>query len=395
MKKNLFDIKYWLSFLVMVMAMPSCIEEYVADVDSTDIDLLVVDGAIVANSVCEFTLSRSIDLNDPSYEARNHMETEATLSVESADGSTVFHGYPTKDPGVYVVPVGELNSDVAYRLRIEVGGEVYVSDAMQPIDAPAIERMSVAQEREDHEVELRISTEANTTGGTQYLSWDYDETWEVNTPYSCAYYYDPQKDDFLRTPQDWSKGWKTGRNHAILIASTSDFVGQRLEGYPLYVISWNSDRIQTLYRVNVTQSAISLAEYEYQSQRKNQSTEMGGLFTPMPSELPSNIHCTTGDSRAIGFVGVRGKVSRYTYYVTKFQVTYQETRRQVILNDSFVDSTEKSQLYAMGYQIVTYESTPAGIKVTWGSPWLRDARAWGATLERPENWPNVLDIAQP
>lgn len=389
MKRNISNIRYLLLFLVLGMTQNSCIEEYVADVKSSDIDLLVVDGAISANTTCEFVLSRSYSLNDPYYDYFGHMENEATIAVVSSDGIERYDGYFDAD-GVYYVPVGSLDPNKEYQLRIVVDGDTYLSDPQKPIDAPGIEGMSVAQERDDHEVELRVTTEENHTGVRQYLSWDYSELWEVRAQFHCNYVYDPDSADYVQLPFERWQGWKYGKNRDIIVASTGDYLGQRMSDYPLYVIQWTDDRVQTLYQVTLRQSAISLAEYEYQTQRKNQNTEMGGLFTPMPSELPSNIHCTTSNKRAIGFVGVRGWVAEYVYYVSRYDVEYNETRRSGFLREGIASQYTPAKLYASGYQICSYMCDPMGhVTVEWGRPWISDVREWGASLERPDNWPEV------
>lgn len=46
----------------MLVLPSSCIDEYEADMASTDLDYLVVAGTICGNSTCTFTLSRSLSL---------------------------------------------------------------------------------------------------------------------------------------------------------------------------------------------------------------------------------------------------------------------------------------------------------------------------------------------
>ena len=68
----------------------------------------------------------------------------------------------------------------------------------------------------------------------------------------------------------------------------------------------------------VHQRAISKAEYEYELARRQAGSEMGGLFTPQPSALPSNIHCLTSKKHVIGFVGCSDNISEYRFFLNEY-----------------------------------------------------------------------------
>ena len=56
---------------------------------------------------------------------------------------------------------------------------------------------------------------------------------------------------------------------------------------------------------------ISRGEYEYYQEKIKLNEEMGGLFIPQPSELPTNITCNNSDKNVVGYVGVSMNVAKY------------------------------------------------------------------------------------
>ena len=64
----------------------------------------------------------------------------------------------------------------------------------------------------------------------------------------------------------------------------------------------------TAYRVQ--QRALSKEGYEYYLNVQQQNEEMGGIFTPQPSEIQGNISCISQpERRTIGYVGVYKNIS--------------------------------------------------------------------------------------
>ena len=51
----------------------------------------------------------------------------------------------------------------------------------------------------------------------------------------------------------------------------------------------NEDRFTVLYSIQVQQRALSKEGYEYYLNVQQQNEEMGGIFTPQPSEIQGNI----------------------------------------------------------------------------------------------------------
>ena len=129
--------------------------------------------------------------------------------------------------------------------------------------------------------------------GVNY-GWDFDEYWEVITPYKADFEFNPLtlQIDSARPPKN--HGWAHSTSREAVMCSTADYVEGRIFRKTLYTMEHTDDRIARLYFTRVKQRSISREEYEYEMFRRKLSNEMGGLFTPMPAELPTNLHCENG-----------------------------------------------------------------------------------------------------
>jgi hypothetical protein len=135
----------------------------------------------------------------------------------------------------------------------------------------------------------------------------------------------------------------------------------------------------------VKQRKISRGEYEYYQEKIKINEEMGGLFIPQPSELPTNIICNNSGKNVVGYVGVSMNVTKYRIFISADDIYYrfpdgycQEFRGWA---DSYMD------LYVMGYAI----AYPLMVGYAWVSGGCTDVRYLGASLEKPSFWPDEMN----
>lgn len=391
---------FW-TLLACSLLMTSCIEDFVPDLEEEDQYLLVVEGSIYSDSLCSFHLGCTEGLNVPYYwdfgfysGGYGHRPSPIDFSnteicVMGSDG-TIFPGSvnPQSVPR-FQVKVGTLKQGVKYWLQVKVNGLTYESDPQEPLFAVPIDSLSFAQEREDLEVDILVSTAASETGKNQYTRWEYDEWWEIYTPWTAFMEYDPITDKIIGVTAMKHHGWANDSSNSYILANSEPFKDNRLQQYRLYSIGHTDNRLQTCYYTRVKEYAISKAEYEYENLRDRQSSDMGGIFTPQPSELPSNIHCLEEDRRAIGFVGVRGSVATCEMYIKKGQVKYYPLRTPYMVSEEQVKEKTWNELYMAGYQVLTYEPLANGkALVQWCPVWCIDCRNsfWKCSLEKPSFW---------
>ena len=372
----------------------SCIDEYEADVADKDSNLLVVEGTICSAELNKFYLSRTQDIKS-FYEPR--MVTGASVSVHGSDGSE----YKTQATGdYYSCWIEQLDPDVEYYLHIEADGEVYESEPQRPLRTEKISSVVGMQNTPDSHIDVLVTPEAPFEADmTNYYSWSYVETWEVHPEYTTYVYFDKdrrQKVDTLGMFPE--RGWKNAINSNILVEASAHYDSQHIQKLKLYDIDNSDERLYYKYSGLVQQRAISKAEYEYERAQRQASSEMGGLFTQLPSVLPTNIHCLTSNKSVIGFIGCSLNTAKYRFFFDPrdFSINriYKKDTR-VWLNDCTLDACVRMVLQGM-YLCEWEDNRMNGggpLNTAWATKYQLDVRQRGAYTEEPDFWSLDEDVS--
>ena len=415
MKRNNFLIfKYYIYFIVAAAAMltlSGCIEEYEADISEKDSNLLVVEGTICSAKWNKFILSRTQPLHGtyepyvsdlyPSYNSYNpQLVVGAAVSVRGSDGSEYLaqEGFDPEyiSPGTYgyyYCWVDTLDPDTEYYLHIEVDGEVYESKPQKPLRTEEIAEVRAVQNTRESDIDVLVTpAEPFEPDKVNYYSWTFDETWEVHPDYTTIIYFDPREmKPVVKRGQFPERGWKDATASAIMVGSSNSYDGQHIQQLKMYGINCSDERMFYRYSGLVHQRAITKDEYEYELARRQASSEMGGLFTPQPSALPTNIRCLTSSKHVIGFVGCSMNTSEYRFFLDAedFSVYYPQhgdTRYWLV---SPTD-TELLQMVYRGMFLCEWEdpikSSDGLLHTAWAFDYQLDVRCQGAYVEQPDFW---------
>lgn len=379
-----------LSICCLSLIVCSCVEEFNAVLPESDTDLLVVDGNIVSDSTVIFTLSRSFSINEESI-PENYNQIKAEVTVIGSDGSN----YKGKElgNGKYGVTIGTLNPQNNYHLEIIWEGNTYTSTPQKPLVTEDM-TLNFKQSSETGPVHIQITTPPSADGETSYYIWDYVEDWEIRTVFRCCAVFDPKEGEngtiieYDEPPYD--QGWVHKEPYDILINSTDNFQGNHLKEKTLYSIGHNDNRISHLYSTFVTQRKITKGEYEYYQCKERYTNDMGGLFTPQPSELPTNITCINKDKRVIGYVGVNMNVSQQRMFIPTTEVCYEQAYHCMEYGSEHFNGDDNKTIYLRGYQISFYSAPPMMPPIiNWAPTNCVDCRALGADPNaKPDFWPD-------
>ena len=371
----------------MLCTLSGCIEEYEAAISDEDTDLLVVEGTIQPGRNT-FILS----LTQPLYSTDSYPSVRrAEVTILGSDGSTYpMQGYD----GEYSCEIGALSPDVAYHLHIEVNGEVYESEPQKPLPTEGIADVRGVQNTPESNIDILVTPDAPfESDKAHYYSWTYDETWEVHPDYTTRVYFDIEKMTAVNKPDQFPKcGWKDARVQSIMVGASLNYEGQHIQQLKAYDIDRGDERMFHKYSGLVHQRAISKAEYEYELARRQAGSEMGGLFTPLPSALPTNIRCLTSSKHVIGFVGCSLNTTQHRFFLDAddYSILYppKEDRRTWFDNTSDADCR---QMVHEGKYLCVWEDQrmiPGGrLRTAWAPLPLLDVRYKGAYIERPDFWP--------
>lgn len=372
-----------------ILTLSGCIDEYEADIPAEDSNLLMVEGTISSGKLCNFRLSRTVPVNS-AYPAQ--MVLGASVSVRGSDGLE----YPAQEnAGNYACQTGTLDPDATYYLHIETDGEVYESEPQKPLRTEKIADVRGVQNTPESSIDVLVTPDSPADANeVKYYSWTYDETWEVRPDYRTVLYYDVQ---YLmpktRPSQFPERGWVDAVGKTVTVGSSATYSGQHIERLKIYDVDRTDVRMYYRYSGLVHQRAISKAEYEYELARRQASSEMGGLFTPLPSALPTNVRCLTSNKRVIGFVGCSLNTSDYRFFLTPQEFStppiYIGDTRIWIENPTEADCLRMVQqgLYLCEW-IYPIMSEDGQTHVAWAFLHQLDIRARyeGAYIEMPDFW---------
>ena len=383
-------IPYYLLALSLFI-LSGCIEEFEADIPEADSSLLVVEGTICSGKMNTFILSRTQPVNS-SYTPQTVVG--AKVSVRGSDGSE----YRAEEAGgYYACWIESLNPDAEYSLHIETDGEVYESEPQKPLRTENIAEVHGVQDTPDSDIDILITPDAPfESGHANYYSWTYDETWEVQSDYTTSVFYDIELMDAVIKPNQFPwRGWKDAASSAIMVGGSANYEGQHIQNLKLYDIGHHLDeRMYHRYTSLVHQRAITKAEYEYELARRQAGLEMGGLFTPQPSALPTNIHCLTANRHVIGFVGCSMNTSEYRFFLDAsdyaIRLPVHDDTREWLTNP---ESWLCRQMVESGMFLCVWEisGTTGSLETAWATEQQLDVRYKGAYIEKPDFWVEKSD----
>jgi hypothetical protein len=378
---------YMILCLIVGVTLSGCIEEYDADIPSEDTDLLVVEGTICSEKVNTFILTRTKAIKS-SDSPTPRRQLGAIVSVRGSDGSV----YEAREGGGdYSTYIGPLDPDTKYYLHIEIDGEVYESEPQKPLRTEGIAEVMGVQDTPESNINVLITPDAPfETDEAHYYSWTYNETWEVHSDYTTFISYDRENHTYVVNPRQFPwRGWKDDTSTTIMVGASPSYEGQHIRRLKMYDIDRGDERVYHKYSGLIHQRAISKAEYEYELARRQASSEMGGLFTPQPSSLPTNIRCLTSKKHVIGFVGCSMNTSEYRFFLVatdySIKTPHHDDTRQWYTNP---EAWLCCQLLDRGLFLCEWfpSSVDGSLQTAWAYQSQLDVRYKGAYIVEPSFW---------
>lgn len=368
--------------LLIVLLPIGCVEKFEADISDLVTEGLVVEGDIISDSTVQFRLSKTLPLtetDDNKVQFNDFLNVEANLAVKGSDG-TSWTGI-ARGKGVYEVEIGMLMPEVEYSVEIQYKGDTYQSEPQKPQEMVDIERVSFSQPDLAGPVSILLDTEE--AKDTQYFLWYFEEDWEIRAHFQTKDLYDSESNSVIHYKYPpVAQGWCYNALDDIMLGTTESNVSNKIVGKKIQSIENIDPRISFLYSIRIQQRNLSKQEYEYYQVRTKLNNEMGGLFTPQPSELPTNITCSNPTRKVIGYVGCNMGIAKSHLYIKEDEVLYLENYTCDVGKDpegSYVDK------FAAGFQIS--DNTEMGIE--WASVKCVDVRLFKADpMGRPDWWPN-------
>jgi hypothetical protein len=376
-----------LSFITWIL--PSCIEEYMPDIEAGESSKYVVFGELTTEHEDQIiSVSLVSSIQDPQQIPLSDCRVSIVDNHDKSFNGTEFENgkYRVRTPRE-LLTVGN-----AYRLEIETAtGAQLVSEFETLMDCPDID--SVYYIREDKPTNdpevfiegIQFYLDLDDQGsGNGYYKFDVEETWEYHTAQPLEWYFDGTTLHHI-IPRDWSHNvcWTTQMVKDILILNTAELQSNAYKQFPLHFVDNTTPHLAQMYSILVKQYAISESAYVFWDQLRINNLEQGGLYDTQPLTVQGNLENKTNpDQSVLGYFRVSSVKTQRIFVsdVPGLEIKYLPLCSPSLLRFGLRELTPdvyEYPVYLYIYLAAIFELTPECIF----------CELAGGTTTRPDYWP--------
>ena len=361
--------------------MESCLDPYSAPASLSNVNYLVVQGFLNNEAApTVIRLSRTVPLTSGDVPVPEH---QAIVEIEDDQGGKFT--LTEADSGSYSGLPFFIDPDKNYRLKIKTSSnKEYESDFVPFKQTPAIDSVTWALDDDDVHIYANAHDENDNT---HYYFWKYDETWAYTSAFPSLNKY--ENGQIVDRHDDIFHCWKTLPSTQILISSSVKLAQDIISKYTLITLPLNSEKFQSEYSMNLHQFALTKDAFEYWQQLKKNTENIGTIFGPQPSQILSNIRCTSNPAEpVIGYFSAssiekkRVFISRQELPLVRNITGYEDCVQDTLFNAQIPDFR--------GSELITYPVTkgmpPAVVGYLMASFFCVDCRFHGGTTVKPDFW---------
>jgi len=276
--------KKFLLYFISVVLLTDCKKPYNPPAITSPGSYLVVEGVINAGSDSTIIkLSRTVNLSSGTT---NNPETGAIVSVQSSTNAT----YPLVETSTGSYAVAGLNLDITKTYRISIktsNNQQYLSDLVPVKVTPPVD--SVGFTVQSNGIQLYVNTH-DPNNNTHYYRWDYIETWQFHAKYYSAYITNGVAIVPRTADQDIYSCFGNDASSTILLGSSAKLSQDVIYQSPLTSVVSTSEKLETKYSILVNQYALTSDAYNFYTNLKKNTEQLGSIFDAEPSEIAGNIH---------------------------------------------------------------------------------------------------------
>ena len=374
----------------------SCIYDFNPDLKGEG-GYLVVEGDIMIGDYTNVTVRMSSPLQ--SGDGPSPVVSVRRAYVEGSDGTVYGNG------GAWGIDTRHADPNQEYRLVLEIESRKYVSAWAPVMQTAAIDSVAwtVSDDSETMTVDVSASGE-----GSRYYRWTAVQTWEYHAAFQASHFFVPAyttlKDEVV--PRDTVAMYENGENTYwcwnseavpdLMMASTAENSENRIVRHPLYEMNRYEQRCMYLYSLLLTQEGISEEAWRYYEAMRKNSTDVGGLFSPEPSEMRGNIYNAEDPSELVlGYVSVTAPQKARVFID---MTTFGRMPRDAFADEPlYVEKTSWRKYYREGWRVYalhTDESPGSGreseedYEFDWLPARCVDCRMQNGNKTKPDFWPN-------
>jgi hypothetical protein len=309
-------LKYILIICSLNITVLNCKEVYNPPSVKNNPFLLVVDGIIISgNDSTNITLSRTKSLTDSAPTVK---ELGAKVFVMSKSGVT----YPFSELGDGQYATGQLllNSTDQYQLIISTSdGNEFPSEFSTVLTSPPIDSVYWNQDSSGVQIYLDTHDPANNT---RYYRWENVETWEYRSAYDSYLEYVDENNIIERNLlRQIFRCYQTQLLPNIEVTNTTRLSSDVVYKYKVIDIPTGSEKISFEYSDLIKQYAISAEAFNFWTNLKKNTEQLGTLFDLQPFSELGNILCVNNPAvKCIGYISFT-TVQNHRVFVNKNEIT--------------------------------------------------------------------------
>ena len=384
--------------LLALVAATACVYDYQPQIDGEG-GYMIVQGNIVVGDDTDISTGWSWSLVDTTQGDESwRILASNKMRIEASDGTRyenqIAGGFGRSGSRGHF-DLREADPSLQYRLVIENDRGTYVSSWAEPMSPGKIDSLSYRISEDRSMMSILVAAHSDGVQGS-YYRWSVEETWEYHADVQSLFKYVEQDGIGEILPREEGESfyycWNSSRRPEIMTGTTQGLKEDRIADQLLYTLSHHDERVSILYRADVRQMRIPEEAYRYWEVMRRNSEDIGGLFSPEPSELRGNVMCVERpEELVLGYVGVMTVVTERFYfdnYKTRF---YRSPGRLLPAPDTLRTASEWYEAFHLGKTPavdVWDEETGRLIGYEWWPTRCVDCRSKGGTKNRPADWPN-------
>lgn len=367
------------------------------DIDMENMEFIVIDGDITPGDYTHVKIYKSVPL-----ESEGQMEyiSNANVWVENGAGErwngTLNYDYSSGQyvGFEYLINTTGLPLDGEYKLCADISGRgIYESELLPVMITPQIDSITFSIGADSTELYIEATTHFDSDEPL-YCKWDYDSDWEFKTYHRPELSYSKVMGMHYLTPEEKQQMyycWGKESSTDVYIASSEKLSENILYKQRLNTINYKDNKLNSLYSTLVTQRRLSKDGYIYWNNIKKSSSQMGGIFSPQPSEVRGNItNLSNPQEKVLGFISVATTVSK-RLYITRMEAGIYDSNPNGICNPVLYGIDYWSIVVGAGLLPIDYLTTESGMpdfrNAFWATGRCVDCRLEGSK-QKPSYWPN-------
>jgi Domain of unknown function (DUF4249) len=310
------SLKHLLCFSILIIFALNCKEVYNPPSVKNNPFFLVVDGIVVSgNDSTNITLSRTKSLTDSAPTVK---ELGAKISVMGESGVA----YPFTELGNGQYATGQLLLNITERYQLKIitsDGNEFRSELSKVLTSPPID--SVYWIQDSSGVQIYLDTH-DPTNNTRYYRWENVESWEYHSAYNSFLEYVNENNIIERNlTRQIFRCYQTQLLPNIEVTNTTRLSSDIVYEYKVIDIATGTEKLSFEYSDLIKQYAISAEAFNFWTNLKKNTEQLGTLFDLQPFSELGNMQCVNNPAvKCIGYISF-SSVQKRRVFINKNEIT--------------------------------------------------------------------------